>query len=109
VAEAKIKAEADAQAAAEQAAATAQKAAADEEAKRLKDEEDAKLRAIQAAERAKYNGPITVVYEISKEQFTVVDGALSVKDVDTKFMLSEVMPKCMVFLSTMSPSERCDR
>lgn len=42
------------------------------------------------------------------EAFTIKDGSLAAADVDDKLALSFVMPGCMILLSDISPSKRCD-
>ena len=71
--------------------------------------EEAKRKEAEAAARAKYNGEIKLSYEYENYKFTIIDGKIDSKTIDDKFSLSYVMPKCMIFLSDVSPSERCER
>ena len=117
-AEAKAKVEADAAAAAEaKAKAEAEAAAAAEaEAKaKAKAEAEAALKAEQEAAEAEArrkkemgNGKIVVKYEMYDEEFDIVDGSTTAAAIDDLYCLSDVMPKCKIFLSPCSPQEKME-
>ena len=117
-AEAKAKAEADAAAAAEaKAKAEAEAAAAAEAEAKAKAEAEAEaaLKAEQEAAEAEArrkkemgNGKIVVKYEMYDEEFDIVDGSTTAAAIDDLYCLSDVMPKCKIFLSPCSPQEKME-
>ena len=45
-------------------------------------------------------------YEMYAEEFDIVDGSTTAAAVDDLYCLSDVMPKCQIFLSPISPQEK---
>jgi len=83
-AESEAAAAAAAAAAAEVAAAEAAAAAAAAEAEAL---------------RIASNGSVTLLYEMYKEPFEIIDGSIATAVVDETYCLSDVMPGCVIHLS----------
>ena len=103
-AEAKAKAEAEAAAAAEAEAKA--KAKAEAEAALKAEQEAAEAEARRKKEMG--NGKIVVKYEMYDEEFDIVDGSTTAAAIDDLYCLSDVMPKCKIFLSPCSPQEKME-
>ena len=89
---------AEEEAAAEEAAA--RKAAEEEAARKAAEEEEARRR------KELGNGKVVIRYEMYAEEFDIVDGSTTAAAVDDLYCLSDVMPKCRIFLSPISPQEK---
>ena len=89
---------AEEEAAAEEAAA--RKAAEEEAARKAAEEEEARRR------KELGNGKVVIRYEMYAEEFDIVDGSTTAAAVDDLYCLSDVMPKCQIFLSPISPQEK---
>ena len=55
--------------------------------------------------KASRNGKVRVVYQQYQDEFEISEGSLTAAAIDEEYCLSDVMPRCQLHLSRISPAE----